>query len=79
MELGKGAVGPEVKWDIEFVGGKLVAKLAYDGADLDGDISVAFSAMQVVEAMIDKAEEVIPGDQKMFAEMLKQFVAGLVK
>jgi hypothetical protein len=78
MELGNGKVG-EMDWKFGFEGGKLTASLGYDGADLDAVMMLKFDASKILAALIDSAEEVIPGDQKMLAEMLKSYLANVMK
>ena len=78
-DLTQGQIGPEAKYVVKFDGGKLVAQAAYDGAQFDADVVLKLDATAVVGAIVDKAEEVIPGDQKALAEMLKAFLAGLMK
>jgi hypothetical protein len=79
MELGKGELGSEGMWAFKFEGGKLVAQLMYDGTDMDGEIMIKFEASKIFDAIVDKAEKVIPGDQKALAALLKAYIAGMMK
>lgn len=68
-------------------GAKVKGSLGIDGSDLALDMKAVYPldklvdpAMKAVDALIDKVEEWIPGDQKAMAESLKvEFRADLVK
>ena len=78
-EIVQGQVGPELKYDIKFEGGKLVVLIGYDGADADAEISLKMDASKFVDLFIDKLEGAIPGDQKAIADMLKLAIASVMK
>lgn len=78
-ELAGGQIGPEAKYSLKFDGGKLVADVEYAGADGAGKLVLSYNAASVINVIIDKAEEVIPGDQKALAALLKSFLEGVMK
>ena len=77
-DLTSGKVGPELGYAVKFEGGKLIATAIFDGSDADIDLSIKLDALKVVAALVDKLEEVIPGDQKMLSEMLKTALKGVM-
>lgn len=78
MEMAQGQIGPEAKYHFKFEAGKLVAVLAYDGAELDIELAVKYDALAIVDALIDAVEKAVPGDQSAMAAMLKAAVKGSV-
>lgn len=59
-------------------GAKVAAKVGVEGVNLKAELAVVYPiekvispAIQVINDMVDKLEQVIPGDQKAFAEQLK--------
>ncbi len=79
MDLGQGPIGQEGMWKFSFQGGKMVAELMFDGADLDAGVVVKFDAAKVFGAIIDNAEKAIPGDQTALAALLKAYLEGMLK
>jgi hypothetical protein len=78
MEMAQGQLGPEAKYNFKFESGKLVAVLAYDGAELDIELAVKYDALAIVDALINAVEKAVPGDQSAMAAMLKAVVKGAV-
>jgi len=76
-ELVAGPIGPEAKYSLKFEAGKLVCEVGYDGAQFDAGVVLKLDAEAVVNALVDKLEQVIPGDQKAIAEMLKAAVKAM--
>lgn len=74
-DLVGGQIGPEASWLVKFEGGKLVATANYGGTELSAGLVLNLDAVLVLNALVDKLEEVVPGDQKALAEMLKGAVA----
>lgn len=70
-----GQIGPEANYLVKFEGGKLIATANYSGAELAAGLVIHLDAVLVINALVDKLEEVVPGDQKALAEMLKSAVA----
>ncbi len=75
----EGQVGPEAKYALKFEGGSLVVGVDYEGADLGAGVSLKFKAEPFIDALIDKLESAIPGDQKGIAEMLKAAISQVMK
>lgn len=65
--------------DIDLVNGEVVGKVAAKHQGKLGWLKVSveggFSALPLVNKAIDFIEEKIPGDQKIYAQMLKDAVA----
>ncbi len=57
MEVVSGALGPEGKYDLKIEGGKIVAAVTYDGADLDGFLTMSLDLGQLKETV----KKTIPG------------------
>jgi hypothetical protein len=74
-ELASGNVGPEAKYVLKFEAGKMVVEALYDGAQFDAGVVLKLDAQEIANAIVNKLEEVIPGDQKMYAEALKGAIA----
>lgn len=55
--LATGKLGPESTWDLDVEDGMLVATLQYDGAQLDGDLTLRLDAVAILEILKTK----IPG------------------
>lgn len=73
-DLVVGQIGPEAKYSVKFEGGKLIAEVGYDGAQFDAGVVLKLEAEAVVNALIDKLEQAVPGDQTAIASMLKMAV-----
>lgn len=52
-----GSIGPEAQYDLQFVDGKLVMSVKYDGMGTDAEIKVLLE----VDYFCDKLAEAIPG------------------
>jgi hypothetical protein len=78
MEMAQGNLGPEAKYQFKFEGGKLIAAVAYDGAELDIELAVKYDALAIVDALINAVEKAVPGDQTAMAVLLKGVVKGAV-
>jgi hypothetical protein len=74
-DLAGGQIGPEASWSVKFEAGKLVAAANYGGTELSAGLVLNLDAVLVLNALVDKLEEVVPGDQKALAEMLKSAIA----
>lgn len=57
MDLVKGDIGPEAKYDVKFEDGKLKLGVSYEGALAGSSVEVHVGAKQVLEAL----KKVIPG------------------
>ncbi len=53
-DITKGAVGPELSYDVSFSGGKLVVALNYAGAQASGGLNLSISAAQLIAAAAEK-------------------------
>lgn len=56
-DLAAGELGPEAKYDVKLVDGKIVLVVMYDGAETDAELKVSLDAGMFV----DKLAAVIPG------------------
>ena len=79
MDLIKGALGPEGKYELKIEDGKLIVMAGYMGADMGADVAIKYDAVKFVHALMDKVEELIPGDQKAIVASAKLVVAGALK
>ena len=80
-DIAEGKIGEVGKYDVEFKDGKLVALADVEfspipegkliSLELKGSAKAAIDGKAAFEAMIDKLEEVIPGDQKSIAAQVK--------
>ena len=53
-DLVKGAVGPEVSYDVSFAGGKLVVSVNYAGQQASAGVSASISAAALIGALAEK-------------------------
>ncbi len=60
--------------DIEFKDGNAVLKIKHEGSDGGVTLEAHVKAKKLMLKVIDKIEEVIPGDQKAQAAILKAIV-----
>ncbi len=64
-DLVEGQIGPETKYEVDFVGGKLVAKLDYAGSEAGGGAYVSINADVVMDKLkvhaIEPLKKAIPG------------------
>ncbi len=71
-DLVKGDIGPEAQYDVAFVGGKLQAKLKYDGAMGGGSVEMHIGVEQVIAAI----KVAIPGQ---IDDLILDGLAGMLK
>jgi hypothetical protein len=66
-----------VDYDVDFKGGKAVVKLVHVGKVGSVKLEGELEAKPFINKFIDKLEELIPGDQKIHAALLKAAVEKL--
>ncbi len=76
MDVLQGQIGAEGKYAMKLEGGKLIVEVSHDTQLLDSKLELKLDASMVVDLLINKLEEVIPGDQKAMAELLKAGLKG---
>jgi hypothetical protein len=67
----------ELEFDLDFKGGKAIVKISHEGAHGFAKLEAGADALPVLNKAIDKIEELVPGDQKQYAALLKVALSNL--
>lgn len=73
-DLVQGPIGPQGSYDVKVEGGKLVIEAKHTTDLMDSVLKLELKAGLVFGMLIDKIEDMIPGDQKAMAAALKASV-----